>query len=204
MACTLCQNSTNTWTWAGWSQFCDSVYVTQYPPGVSQNGTIPHWAYLDYTKEDKFNPTFAESVGRDPEVTATSSATRPPPTATDPANEGGDQQSDRGGSASHAGAIAGGVIGGVALLAIIAAIVLFLRKRRWKSRQAHVIDLVPDEGGQWETTEMQNTHKTQRLYDPSDPSTFPTPLSVSGESYTPSQAHNTPPHFGKYTGSAEI
>ena len=143
-------------------------------------------------------------MGRDPEVTATSSATRPPPTATDPANEGGDQESDKSGSSSDAGAIAGGVIGGVALLMIIAAIVFFLRKRRWKERQAHVIDLTSDEGVRLEAMGMQNTHKTQRLYDPSDPSTFPTPLSVSGESYTPPQAYDTPPHLGKYTGSAEI
>ena len=31
----------------------------------------------------------------------------------------------------------------------------------------------------------EHTHKTQRFYDPSDPSTFPTPVPVAGGSYTP-------------------
>ena len=152
-------------------------------------------------KEDKFNPSFAESVGRDPETTppASSVATNHPPTATDPSDGGGGQESADEGSTSHVGAIVGGVVGGVVGLAIIAVIVFFLRKRRRRTEQAHVIDLGPDMGAEWETIEMQSAHKTQRLYDPSDPSTFPAPISVTGEGYTPPQAYN-----GKYTGSAEI
>jgi len=206
MACTLCQNSTNTRTWTGWSQFCDNVYVTQYPFDIPQGATVPRWAYLDYTKEDKFNPTFAESVGRDPEVTPTaSSTTNPPPTATDPSN-GGDQEGGNGGSMRNVGAIAGGVIGGIAgLVGIAALVIFFLRRRRRRRQEAHVIDLdLATAGGQWETTALENTHKTQRLYDPSDPSTFPAPAPTMGESYTPSQAYITPLNHGKYTGNAEI
>jgi len=146
---------------------------------------------------------FAESVGRDPEATppATPATTSRPPTVTASSNEGGDQESANGGSTSHVGAIVGGVVGGVVGLATIAAIVFFLRKRRRRMQQAHVIDLGPeiDTGTQWDTMGMQNAHKTQRLYDPSDPSTFPAPISVTGESYTSPHVYH-----GKYTGSAEI
>ena len=152
-------------------------------------------------KEDKFNPAFAESVGRDPEATppTTSTATNSTPTAEDPPNEIGDQESANGGPTSHVGAIVGGVVGGVVGLVTIAAIVFFLRKRRRRTQQTHIIDLDPDMGVQWETTGMQGTHKIQRLYDPSDPSTFPVSISVTGENHKPPQAYNW-----KYTGSAEI
>jgi len=181
--------------------------VTQYAFDIPQKATVPRWAYLDYTKEDKFNPTFAESVGRNPEATppATSSATSPPPTATDPSNEDGDQQEGKGGSTRNVGAIAGGVVGGLVGFAIITALfIFFLRKRRQRMRQAHIIDLDLATGAQWDTTATQNAYNPQRLYDPSDPSTFPAPVSGAGGSYTSSQTDNTPTRLGKYTGSAEI
>jgi len=146
---------------------------------------------------------FAESVGRDPEVTppATPATTSRPPTATTSSNEGDNQESANGGSTSHVGVIVGSVVGGVFGLATITAIIFFLKKRRRRTQQGHVIDLGPDMDtrAQWDTMGMQNAHKTQRLYDPSDPSTFPAPTSVTGDSYTPPQTYN-----GKYTGSAEI
>jgi len=202
MACTLCQNSTNTRTWSGWSEFCDNVYATQYPFDIPQGATVPRWAYLDYTKENKFNPTFAESVGRDPEATPTaSSATSALPTETGPPN-GSDQE---GGTTRNVGAIAGGVIGGVAgLLAIAALVLYFLRKRRRRTQEAHLIDLDLATGGQWETTAMENTHKIHRLYDPSDPSTFPDSAPALGEGYMSSRADITPLNHGRYTGNAEI
>jgi len=207
MACTLCQNSTTTRKWTEWSQFCDTVYVTQYPFDIPQNATVPHWAYVDYTQEDKFNPTFAESIGRDPEAnpSATSSATIPPSTATDPPNEGGDQEGDNGGSTRNVGAIAGGVIGGAAGLLAIAALVFFFKKRKQGAQQAHIINLDPSTDENWETMAVHDAHKPQRLYDPSDPSTFPDPIPIVGEDYPSPQAYVTPPHrAGKYTGSAEV
>ena len=146
---------------------------------------------------------FARSVGRDPEATspATPATTSRPPTATTSSNEGDTQESANVGSTSHVGAIVGGVVGGIFGLATITAIVFFLKKRRRRTQQVHVIDLGSDMDtrAQWDTMQMQNAHKTQRLYDPSDPSTYPTPISVTGDSYTPPQTYN-----GKYTGSAEI
>ena len=73
-----------------------------------------------------------------------------------------------------------------------------------KKQQTHVInlELAPEE--RWGTVEMEQAHKPQRLYDPSDPSTFPTPVPVTGENYTPVPDYTTPAHDGKYTGSAEL
>ena len=48
MACTGCQNVT-TQSWLFWSQFCDQVYVTQYPQVIPLGTAVPHWAYLNYT-----------------------------------------------------------------------------------------------------------------------------------------------------------
>ena len=132
---------------------------------------------------------FAKSVGREPEATppATPTATSSPPTATNSSNEGDNQESANGGSTSHVGAIVGGVVGGVFGLTTITAMIFFIKKRRRRTQQCHVIDLGPDMNtrAQWDTIEMQKAHKTQRLYDPSDPSTFPAPISVNGDSYTP-------------------
>ena len=103
------------------------------------------------------------------------------------------------------GVIVGGVLGGVAaLLAIATLVFLFHRKRRRRSQQTHFIDLDPAAGEQWETTAIQDSHKPQRLYDPSDPSTFPPPAPVDSGSYESSQTHITPAYLAKYTGSAEI
>jgi len=53
MACTGCQNVT-TQSWTGWSQFCDQVYVTQYPETIPMNSAVPHWSFLDYTVRDRY------------------------------------------------------------------------------------------------------------------------------------------------------
>jgi len=75
---------------------------------------------------------------------------------------------------------------------------------RGKQQAVHVVDLDLVAGEEWGTMVTEQAHKTQRLYDPSDPSTFPAPVRATGESYTPLQDYTTPAHNGKYTGSAEL
>ena len=48
MACTACQN-VSTEPWSYWSQYCDTVYIAQYPGDIPPNTAVPNWAYLDYT-----------------------------------------------------------------------------------------------------------------------------------------------------------
>lgn len=89
-------------------------------------------------------------------------------------------------------------------MAIAALLFFFLKKRVRRKEQAHIVELDFAAGAQWDAMAVEHAHKTQRLYDPSDPSTFPAPVPVTGESYTPLHAYTAPTHQGKYTGSAEI
>ena len=88
-----------------------------------------------------------------------SSASNPSPTTTNPPSEGG--------SKSNAGAIAGGVVGGATAFLVIATPSFFVYKRRKETRQAHIIDLDPATEAQRAALVIQDSHKLQRLYDPS-------------------------------------
>ena len=48
MACTACQG-VSLETWSFWGQYCDGVYITQYPESIPLNTAVPNWAYLNYT-----------------------------------------------------------------------------------------------------------------------------------------------------------
>jgi len=135
-----------------------------------------------------------ESAGRDPEVTPSAS-----PPAKNPSSSGTTDQ--RGGSKTNVGAIAGGVVGGAAALLVTTTLLFFICRKRRKTESAHIVDLDSVAETQWETTGVQNS---QKLYDPSDPSTFPPPASVGGGSYDASQVYAGAAHLGKYPGSAEI
>jgi len=87
---------------------------------------------------------------------------------------------------------------------IAALVFFFLRRRRRGTQEAPAVDLDLATGGQWETTAMGNTREAQRLYDPSDPSTFPVPAPAVGEGHMLSQVYTTSPNHGKYTGNAEF
>ena len=135
----------------------------------------------------------AEFTGRDPEIT---------PSAKNSSSSGATDE--KGGSKNNIGAIAGGVVGGAAALLVTATLLFFIYRKRRKTRTAHIIDLDSVAETQWEAAAIQNLQKPQKLYDPSDPSTFPPPASIDGGSYDHSQVYADAAHFGKYAGSAEI
>jgi hypothetical protein len=106
---------------------------------------------------------------------------------------------------SHTGAIAGGVVGGlVALAALAFALFYCLRKR--SSHTAPAADTKPYEP---EMSHMSiaspATGPTQRLYDPADPTTFPT--AAAGGYYNPSQGYSatdtSSPSFGPTRSSVQ-
>lgn len=138
---------------------------------------------------------------------------------------------------SNAGPIAGGVIGGIALLALIGALVwLLVRRRRKQALIPSPVAYYPpggpqmgqagdgdypaavDYGASYPPTTSptafsgSSTPNPPKLYDPSDPSTFPkTPASFGYQSTmitastTPSNQHdNSTAGGGRYTGIAEI
>jgi len=213
MACTACQNVT-TQTWTFWSQFCDQVYVTQYPESIPVNTSVPHWAFLDYTVGDKFDPVLAMAAGGQPETSA------PVPSTVSLSGGSGSASSISGSPTStptrfnqvnkpspRTGAIAGGVIGGLAFLAAVGVGVwIFLRRRATAGRRdgmfggidGDYLDYPRHPAGS--SVSEHGRHPSQmRLYDPSDPSTFP-----SHGDYQSSGAYTTPSNRGYYSGAAEL
>ncbi|KAF9647246.1 hypothetical protein BDM02DRAFT_3261818 [Thelephora ganbajun] len=210
MACTACQNVT-TQPWTFWSQFCTDVYVTQYPQSIPVDTAIPHWAFLNYTVQNAFDPAAAKSAGGQPEVLApvpstvslssssTSSGSSTMITEDPISTSTGQGNHDQTNKPSNVGAIVGGVIGGLAVLAAFGVgIWIFLRKRAI----ARVDEDYPGHTT-YSTDAITSGHHVSpsqvRLYDPSDPSTYPT---LSG--YDPSEEYTTLPNKGHYTGAAEL
>ncbi|KAF9782585.1 hypothetical protein BJ322DRAFT_1110468 [Thelephora terrestris] len=220
-ACTLCQFNTSTTplTWAFWSEFCPKVYVTQYPLAIPFNASVPHWAFLNDTNPS-FDPVLAQSAGRDPEATPTSPSTVPPsststshvsgnpavstgtngsplnptPTTTTTTTAGGG-----GGHKNNTGAIAGGVVGGIIGLAALGALAFFLKRR-----SANDPNRIPGSSDMtYNLASGQQFADPPKLYDPSDPSTFPSPQSA-GDSSNSGGYTTSPYQAGRYNGAPEI
>ncbi|KAF9791938.1 hypothetical protein BJ322DRAFT_1026287 [Thelephora terrestris] len=203
MACTGCQNVT-TQSWSFWSQFCDQVYVTAYPQSIPLNTAVPHWAYLNYTTGNMFDPVAAKAAGGLPEMLAavpstvslssTSTGSRSSMMVVPTTGQG-----DNNKKKSNAGAIAGGVIGGLlALAAIVVGLWIFLRRRALARGDGYHSDYIKvSTGAPMSENLIPSSHP--RLYDPSDPSTYP-----SHVDYEPSDPHTSAPYNGHYTGVAEL
>jgi len=210
MACTACQNVT-TQSWTFWAQFCNQVYVTQYPGNIPFNTAVPHWAYLDFTVQDEFNPTIAQSAGGQPEMLApvpstvslsTSSTGSSLPATTNPTSPSNSQDSNNNQTkkSSNVGPIVGGVIGGVAFLGAIGVGVWILLRRRALTRSDKDHPDYPEYSAIPHTSEHGGAQPSQpRLYDPSDPSTFP-----GNSDYEATGAYTTSSNKGHYTGAAEL
>ncbi|KAI9570445.1 hypothetical protein HD554DRAFT_2018193 [Boletus coccyginus] len=181
-ACGLCQNRTII-SWTVWDTNCTTIYPGVFPPGVPAGTAVPQWAYQDVTTSDLFNVTLAQSVGDNPEsigsnpqstgsVNPTSTAaSASTPTGTDTASSG---------SSSDTAAIVGGVVGGVVGLALIAGAVVFFVKRKKRSQTppsgqfaAAPTSPASPSAVYTDTTPFAPQMVQPRLYDPSDPSTFP-------------------------------
>lgn len=169
-ACSICQNASYI-TWTSWTLACSTIY-SGYPENILIGTAIPHWAYQDLTASANFNVTLAQSVGDAPESTATkaqvtatgfSSATASASLTAFPSGASSPTSS----KSSNVGAIAGGVVASVVVLGAIAVLStwFFLRRRR-KTPSA----TQPSQQGQPDGVNPT----TFRLYNPSDPSTFPT------------------------------
>jgi len=218
-ACALCQTDQNASSvaWSEWARLCDVVYVVQYPFQIPFNASVPNWAYVNYT-DSTFDVVRAQAAGRDPEVTPPASSmssvvtltstifTGGLPSAAQPSGTGFSSVPDpnstggSGSSKSNTGAIAGGVVGGITGLAALG----FLFLKRWGrgGNPGNRNILGPNQM----TFNPTLNQDQQKLYDPSDPSTFPTPLSGrdrysggGGGNYT-----TNPYQPGRYQGAAEL
>ncbi|RDB21554.1 hypothetical protein Hypma_011740 [Hypsizygus marmoreus] len=225
-ACSACQ----TREWLNWSSYntnCSTVYPGIFTGSIPSGTKVPHYAYIDVVGNDTFNTATAFGALDFPESsaipqstgTSTSSITGlPAPTQTTSSGS------------SKAGPIAGGVVGGVVFLAIVAAGLFWWIRRRRNVRTAPSAMVntgysAPPAAPPATTTPMSftsaqplTTMPAPRLYDPSDPSTYPSTAATSGVFTPPMQQQSLHPnHSGstyysagqapqtsRYTGAPEL
>lgn len=200
-ACSICQNAT--WiSWSSWTFNCSAI-AFGYPEDIPSGTAIPNWAYQDVTTTDNFNVTLAQSVGDAPESTATKAQTTANgvsagavsasltalPTVT---------PSPFSSKPSDVGAIAGGVVGGIVGLAALAALGIwfFKRGRRTISSPSPLMS-------QHDLSDGIDS-AALKLYDPSDPSTFPPSSSPHSSVSFPVIMFPPDDSRGEYTGLPEL
>jgi len=174
-ACASCQDR-NFLAWSRYQTNCSTVYVSTFSQRIPPNTAVPNWAYEDVTVDDNFNATRAQSdLG--PETTGVSQTTR-----TGGVGPSGTPTTAPPSKGSSAGPIAGGVVGGIVGLALIAGLAFwFIRRRRSQKALANPFNnsdgpgiLASPAPMSYATPPPPVTGQAQKLYDPADPSTFPT------------------------------
>ncbi|KIJ16760.1 hypothetical protein PAXINDRAFT_168244 [Paxillus involutus ATCC 200175] len=225
-ACALCQNQTYT-SWSSWDFNCTTVYPLVFPVDIPSGTAIPAWAYQNVVTSDLFNATLAETTGDNPESTAThvqSTGSAVTSTSAVSASLTGSPSviatptSTSSSSKSNTGAIAGGVVGGVIALAAIVGVISYLALKKKRSRVAPSAQFAdPAAAASYNQSMHTNpftpssTETQQRLYDPSDPSTFPTSPSSPTMLTTPSHNYQSSLSYpgqtgrpGGYSGAPEV
>ncbi|GJJ15606.1 hypothetical protein Clacol_009884 [Clathrus columnatus] len=210
-ACAYCQNGLFR-NWAGdnsWSQNCTprDLSVGSYPLTIPTNFSVPIWAYLNVSRTNTWDFNEAHQLsGSAPDITGqvtpTFSTQSPPvptglsvpapevPTFTPPPTASATKGN------SNVGSIVGGVVGGiVGLLMCLIGVIILLRYRKRKKQEAApvVSQFIPHQPATYrgvsQSYNPKQTFQRPRLYDPSDPSTFPvtptpTPPVLSNRSFT--------------------
>ncbi|ESK94582.1 hypothetical protein Moror_7949 [Moniliophthora roreri MCA 2997] len=192
-ACAACQAR----SWLRWSTFaenCTTRISSSFPFNIPSGTRIPPYAYLDILANDTFNPALAQSLANAPESTGTppptftssgAPATSPAPGSSTSASSGGS-----GSSKSNAGPIVGGVIGGLVIVCLtIILIIWFIRRRKTNTPPSGLVDIDPSFPAV-RGTERGSTQELPKLYNPSDPSTFPPSISPTP---SPSMSASPPP-----------
>jgi len=253
-ACAACQN--DLWiAWSAWKNNCtaDITSLGSWPLDIPAGTAVPDWAYQNVSLHDTFNITIPHidkapastyvgvpTASINPHASAASAASAAStsqgaaPSAIIPPPQVSQSSDNSGGSKTPVGAIVGGVIGGIAVLFLlgILAFLLLRQKRQKANSEMPLVDQVSNGPGMTETDSSLPAGfgvgypSPQRLYDPSDPSTFPvmgrgdTPASFgvlsdqtalshsapTSTSYPTSNPTNStyPTSSGRYTGAAEV
>ncbi|KAF7304963.1 hypothetical protein MKEN_01211000 [Mycena kentingensis (nom. inval.)] len=207
-ACAGCQGG-QFLLWNKWNEHCSFVYSI-YQNNIPTGTRVPHWAYLAIGEDKGFDPVAAkqDSQSSPPESTAIpeSSTTSTPPSST---NATATKKS------SNAGAIAGGVVGGVVfLLAAVCLVFWFIRRRRRGDAPSNSVQLPMGYHPSSDITPFTSAIPTPKLYDPADPSTFPSSPSsamygggrvaspMSGNTLTSYTGYSM--HPPQYSGAPEV
>jgi len=211
-ACDACQ--AEQWiSYVLWSYNCSSVAPPgTFPEPIPSAIRVPYWAYLDPTvnASNYWNASLAQIVGDSPEVTG--SVPIPSPTSTGnqhtitPGASSPASSSTTTKSGSNAGAIAGGVVGGVIGVALIAGLIAWFTIHR-RRRQAPSAGYVNRQESDMSVVPFTMGTERPKLYNPSDPSTFPTASTIppSDESRQHlSSSSDLQPNRNEYHGLPEI
>ncbi|KZP08341.1 hypothetical protein FIBSPDRAFT_874621 [Athelia psychrophila] len=185
-ACGICQNGSFA-TWPQWTTNCTGIALSlsTFPDPIPANTTFPAWAYLNAT--GGFNVAAAQADDRAPESSPIPQSTAAPSTsasassASSTSSAPSSSPSAAGNSSTHksnTGAIAGGVIGGLAFVAALAALAVYLLRRRSQTHTAPsdtYYGAVPQNAPPMSqhTHTLSQPQPMYKPYDPSDPSTFP-------------------------------
>ncbi|KAH9980998.1 hypothetical protein BGW80DRAFT_303504 [Lactifluus volemus] len=178
-ACDACQGGS--WTkWSEWSLNCDTKAAQgTFPEAIPLGTRIPNWAYINPVPGDNWNLSTAQiaASANSPEVTGTASLVSTSTTANPSTGTPTSTSSSK--NKMRIGAIAVGVLGGIITAGSIAAVVAWLVIRR---RRTHPVPspIKEEKTGEMEEqpTEPYHFGTRQRIYDPSDPSTHPSPRAL--------------------------
>ncbi|EAU88753.2 hypothetical protein CC1G_01126 [Coprinopsis cinerea okayama7 len=211
-ACADCQDR-NFISWSRYNANCSEVYVQTLFPLASQCPTGLIWIFQQM-EEDIFNVTRAQSA-RGPESVGVGQPTSRPSDAS------GDDDGK-----TNVGAIAGGVIGGVVFLALLGLLIFWLIRRKRNSKippssmytpqpyspPPPVYSPPPEQAmAQNQYADGSNFSASipvPKVYDPNDPSTWPTQQNFSPQntgshagSPPPPQFPNSYPHNGSFVAT---
>ncbi|KAG2041610.1 hypothetical protein BDR03DRAFT_945232 [Suillus americanus] len=231
-ACGACQNATYL-NWSQWNYNCSQVFSQVYPSNIPSGTKVPNWAYFLKVTASGFDPVAAQNTGDLPESTATSvqstgSVTSASSVSASLTSSSGTAtgSSTSNSKSSNAGAIAGGVVGGIVGAAVIIGLATWFCFKRRRSATAPSAAFSDIGGGPGYTQSVYsaNPHpfpmqpqmtQQPRLYDPSDPTTFPgsppSPTVLTTASSNIYQNPSIPSHVfsqqsrpGQYSGTPEI
>ncbi|KAG2124405.1 uncharacterized protein EDB93DRAFT_542877 [Suillus bovinus] len=195
-ACSVCQDTLYL-SWSSWCSNCSMISIGLYPMDIPAGTKVPNWAYLNVTAG--FDPIAALNNGDFPESTATHVPSTTTTTVTylstlsasfitvyasltssSAAATGLFPSSTSTSSltSSNVRTVAGGVVGGViGGAAIISFVIWFLAKRHLSSKPSAAFNIGggPDRSRSFYSTHTNTFSMTRqsRLYDPSNPTTFP-------------------------------
>ncbi|KAG1827174.1 uncharacterized protein BJ212DRAFT_1572657 [Suillus subaureus] len=214
-ACSVCQNASYE-SWSTWSSSCSQISIREYPDDIPARTKVPNWAYLNVTGSG-FDPNAAQNNGDLPESTATNvqstttvtysttlSASLTSVSVSLTSSSGGATGSSTtlasDSTSSNAGAIAGGVVGGIVGAGAIIGLATwyFVKRRRSSTTPSTAFNDIGGGPGHTQSFYSINTTtfpmaRQSRLYDPSDPTTFPDrPHSFAGPVASSSNIDLTP------------
>ncbi|KAH7924770.1 hypothetical protein BV22DRAFT_1163577 [Leucogyrophana mollusca] len=195
-ACGLCQNGTFLY-WSEWTDNCaaNETLYQQWPASIPSNTEIAPWAYMPLVNGFWDGP---QAQGNACNITAS-----PSPGASTTQTPSNDST-----SGNHTGAIVGGVIGGLVGLAALGFLGVFFWRRRSQTI-AYQTTPMHDMSDQYHDKSVashggrSSQANLAKVYDPSDPSTFPRSPAPRSQLTGTTVVHSNP-GFGQYTGAPEL